>query len=79
MIKKLNIKLVLFKWVIVILAFVINSLALLSWLDLIFYGQPNEIEGWVLLISNTTIGWMLIHVCYVNWGVNTYDHYMDKK
>lgn len=79
MIKKINIKLMFFKWLVVALAIIINILALISWMDLYFYGPPEEIEGWVLLGANTAIGWVLIHVCYINWNVIPYDHYMDKK
>jgi|JYMV01.1.fsa_nt_gi hypothetical protein len=79
MVKKINIKLWLFKWLIIGLAIVINGLALLSWLDLLLFGQPKNFFEWSILISNTSIGWVMIHVCYVNWDFNIYDHFMDKR
>lgn len=79
MVKKINVKLWLFKWVIITLAIVINGLALLSWVDLFLFGQPKNFYEWAILTSNTAIGWVMIHVCYVNWDLNIYDHFMDKR
>lgn len=77
MVKKINLKLLFFKWLIFLLAGVINLLALFSWADVFAFGTPDNLLSWGLLVANTLIGWVMIHVCYKNWDFNIYDHFMD--
>lgn len=79
MIKKLNYKRVFFKWLGVTLAVVVNILAIFSWLDVIYYGWPKSSDIWGLLVGNTALGMILIRMCYVNWNIEAYDHYIDKR
>lgn len=78
-IKKINKKRFIFKWLGVLLAIIIFSLALLSWGEVYLYGWPNSTEIWALLIGNSIIFIMLVRLCYVNWNIEIYDHLMDKK
>lgn len=77
MIKKINYKIAFFRWLFIILAVWVGLLALVSWIDLLFYGLPTGMEGWAPLIANTLIAAMLVRVCMMNWDTNIYNHYMD--